>query len=90
MAKRWNGGSFFIAGFVSLGLALVLYFFAVNTNTSAYMSDPGAIETQLRLFIFGHGFIGLSVFLLSMGCIIRAIWFLPGDEEKALPERKPR
>jgi hypothetical protein len=54
------------------------------------MSDPGAIETQLRLFIFGHGFIGLSVFLLSMGCIIRAIWFLPGDEEKALPERKPR
>lgn len=33
--------------------------------------------------------LAVSVFLLFWGSLLRAIWFLPGPEAKALPNRRP-
>jgi hypothetical protein len=92
--KRWNGRSFFIAAMGCVAIALALYVFASNIQIESYSGsgsgnvDEAAVSKRYLLTILGHGLIGTAVYLASIGCIVRAIWFVKGDEEKALFEIK--
>lgn len=88
MIKRWNGKAFFIAAMICVAGALALYMFASNVQIETYSGsgnlDEAAVHKRFLLMIIGHVLIGVSVYLASLGCIVRAIWFVKGDEEKPL------
>ena len=90
MIKRWNGRSFFIAAAACIAIAVALYMFASNVSVESYYGniDEAAVRKRFLLTMAGHGLIGVSIYLASLGCIVRAIWFVKGDGEKALFEVK--
>jgi hypothetical protein len=70
-SERPNGSNATAAGWTLLALGVIAALFSGSTETF------GAWVFALGLANLG---IGLGVLLLSLGYLVRAIWFLPGRE----------
>ena len=87
---RPTGGAFIVSGWVFMGLSVAAWLVGrvlLGTLSSARsFSDVGqglAIGTWLQES--AGALFGYSIFMLAAGYVIRAIWFVPGPEEKTVP-----
>lgn len=77
--RRSDGFGFLTIGWLSIILAAVILYIQSNDRFS---------QTDAALPIAAGGLLSLGLFLVAIGLIIRALWFLPGDPQKeAAPKR---
>jgi hypothetical protein len=88
--QRPDGGLLLTLGGVCLALAAALLLVALMQDNASPYGDrlEGAAREWLLSLVAGAVF-QLGLVLTLAGAVIRAIWFLPGDETKPVPS-EPR
>jgi hypothetical protein len=84
--RRPHGGGLMKGGIALIILALLLTLVAAGTETARYGEvDIGLVAHQALLTLAAGGVFQLGLVLALAGAIVRAIWFLPGDDSKRAP-----
>ena len=86
---RPTGGTAIVLGWICIAISAICVIVALSRmGAGTYGYGMAALYGQERavpwVFAAGHIF-DSGVFLLVVGYILRAIWFLPGPEHKAMP-----
>ncbi|MGE4321781.1 MAG: hypothetical protein AB7E60_01975 [Sphingobium sp.] len=84
--KRPDGSTQIIIGWILFAVSLSLIF-SLEFPEKSYLGvpDPSAMVWYWQRSIISSGLFGLSIILLSVGWIIRAIYFLPERDDVVLP-----
>ncbi len=82
LVKRSNGGAMIAAGWVMIVLASFGLLFGVTTLSSP--RSVSGLATSWFLTVASAGIFQIGLLLAITGYIVRAIWFLPGEEQKRI------
>jgi hypothetical protein len=84
LAHRPNGTPLMVGGWVgvAIGAALGFWGHAVR-GPAAAIGDSAGLDWSNQLLALAATLLWVGFAALLTGCIIRAIWFLPGSETKA-------
>lgn len=77
---RPHGGSLMGGGWALIAGSVLLYLLAGTSGGSLE-----AMATSWTLILLSGGLFQIGLFLAIAGIIVRAIWFLPGEDTKAPP-----
>lgn len=87
LTTRPTGRAFIIAAWICAASAVLCIF--ISMVTDAATPSGGINETNVDIkanaLLLGEALAALWLALLPVGYIIRAIWFLPGEESKLRP-----
>jgi len=90
LARRPTGMPLIVAGWVAIAIGAVLGLWAfIERRPVSYAGDMDAAAWSLQLQAVAGLVLWVGFFLLLTGCIVRAIWFLPGAESKATSDDRP-
>ena len=85
-AQRPTGRALTIGGGLAGGFGFILAMFGLSVGAhSADRSDIEAMSRSHQYLSLAGDALWVGFFLLLTGCIVRAIWFLPGDDTKKAP-----
>lgn len=85
--NRPDGTNQIYCGWFAMIIAVVLVVSGMKAEVSSY--DPDSYAGKIVLISLGGALFGMSFFLLAIGWVIRAIYFLPGKEDAILTTSKP-
>ncbi|MCB2013835.1 MAG: hypothetical protein R3E11_05635 [Sphingobium sp.] len=87
---RSDGKTFIFWAWWMAGLALLLMTSAISKSPTNILGefDPAAAHTKAQMATIAVIFAGLWLTFLITGHIIRALYFLPGDQMKECSETK--
>lgn len=82
VVARSNGGALIGGGWALVAGSVLLYLLAETSGASSRSLD--GLATSWRLALLSGAMFQIGLFLAIAGVIVRAIWFLPGDQSKQL------
>jgi hypothetical protein len=83
--KRPTGGNFIVCGVVSMMLGAIAAFACLFFPTEQYgIVDEVNVAIRGYLLIASGGLSSMGFTLFLIGHVIRALWFLPGEDKKQL------
>jgi hypothetical protein len=86
VAGRPTGTPLILSGWLGIVAAAVLAVCAIPSSSGRVdLADLSAIPRSMILLNLAGDALWAGFFLLLAGCIVRAIWFLPGDGTKQAP-----
>jgi hypothetical protein len=89
-ARRPTGMSLIVAGWVAVAIGASLGLWGlIERRPATYAGDMEAVASSMQLRALAGQLLWVGFFLLLTGCIVRAIWFLPGADTKAPPDDRP-
>ena len=89
LRERPDGSRLLLLGWIAMALGVILFFVSLSgtPRSTYYGPDIDELARQWMFATMSAAFFGLSLVLLLAGIIVRAIWFLPGPDFKAPPDR---
>lgn len=86
IVKRPTGQGWFVVAVISGCVAVLSFLLVLGMGEQSYgVIDPDPRSWRLLLILVSEYAMGLALFATAIGSILRALWFLPGEEEKTLP-----
>ena len=86
IVKRPTGQGWFVVAVISGCVGALSFLFVLGMKKESYgLLEPEPFSWRLLFMAVSEYALGLALFATAIGSILRALWFLPGEEEKTLP-----
>ena len=85
---RSDGGRLIGGGWVSVCISAICFVITLMypIRTIGGDLDPSSLQTKFIILVMAASLLSLGVILLALGCVVRAIYFLPGEAMKLCDE----